>query len=196
MATVGGATSGPLSPDIYGDVSKLGKATKKKPAPGPLESTAALALSGLSSTSKTPVSTPGGALLNIGASTVTGAGSGALTGAMIGAAGGPIGAGAGALIGGGVALVASALDSWLQISSGNKERREMEKLMKEIEIKQSRREAQARKDELARVTYDRNRLEMQDKWTASLQKKQEIASFVNSNQSLKDRYLTTGVQNA
>jgi hypothetical protein len=95
-----------------------------------------------------------------------------------------------------VAFLTSALDSWLQVSGGNKKRRETEKLLKEIEVKQSRKEAQARKDALANLTYDRNRLEMQDAWNANQQKKQELAGFVNANQTLKDRFLATGVRNA
>lgn len=133
-------------------------------------------------------------LLTTGVSTLSGAAGGALTGAAIGAAGGPIGAVGGALIGGGAAFLSSALNSWLSISSENKRKKETQKFIKELEAKNAKKEAQARQDSLSQFQFNRSDIERSQAINAFQTKRTLLMDAINNNQTLKDRFIQTGIR--
>jgi len=188
------ANVGPgFDPSITGGISPE-KALEFTKAGGPkqpniIQKGAGPAFAGLEAGSIGSVKDTKSAIARVGMATATGA----ATGALIGSAAGGIGAVPGAAIGGGLALLTSSLDAWLQVSGENKRRREQDKLMAEIDAKNAKLEAQRRMDSRAVIKYDRQKAEQQRAFEASKEKKKRIAEFVNSNQTLRDRYLKTGI---
>ena len=156
---------------------------------------AAPALSGFQAGQSVPAGTDlASSLAGVGTATAGGALSGALSGAAIGAAGGPIGALGGAAIGGGAALLTSSLNAWLATRTENKRKRETEKFIKELETKNARREAQDRKDRLMQIQFNRSDIERNQVINAFNAKRQQIMDAINNNQTLKDRFIQTGVR--
>lgn len=127
--------------------------------------------------------TTGGVISALGA-----AGTGAATGALFG------GGVPGALVGGAVGGLGSALNSWLGIRAENKRSAEMEAFIREVEEKNARRERQARQDELTRFKFNRADVEKQRAITDLQFKRQAIFDMINNNQTLKDRFIQTGVR--
>jgi len=158
-------------------------------------SSAAPILGGLQAAQSTPIGTDlTSSLISGGVSTLAGAGSGALTGAAIGAAGGPIGAGVGALIGGGTALLSSMVNSFLGVRKENKRKREMKRLIKELEAKRAREKAQNRSDQFLQLKFTRKDTERNQAINAFSTKRQLLFNAINANPLLKQRFTQTGVR--
>ena len=144
---------------------------------------AAAGLGGLQAGQITPGTDPLSSLASIGTATASGALSGGLVGGPVGAA-----------VGGGVGLLTSSLNSWLSVRSENQRKREMDKFIKEVEAKNAKKSAQARKDQLMQVKFNRGDIERNQAISAFTSKRQLLTDAINNNQTLKDRFIQTGVR--
>jgi len=123
------------------------------------------------------------ALVGIGGATAAGALSGAAVGGV-----------PGAVVGGAVGLLTSAINAWMSVKKENKRKRETQKLIKEVEAKQKKAAAIARKDSLLKLRFDRKDTERTNAINAFKMKRQMLTDAINSNQNLKDRFIRTGVR--
>lgn len=179
--TKGNQATSPIS-------SAVGSAiNKNKPTVSPkVAKVAAPALAGLEAAQNAgPSYDMTSGLVNVGAATAAGAASGAMVG-------GPVGA----VIGGGVGLVTSGLNAWLQVRQENKDKADMNRLLREIEEKQARKERIARQDQLAQIRYDRKQTEFNKSWNAANAQRDQITNLINQNTTLRDRFIQSGVRNA
>ena len=125
------------------------------------------------------------AVVNVGSSVA----SAALAGGL---AGGPVGA----LAAGGTALIASGLNAWLGVRSENKRKSQIAQLEKEARERQDRIDRLARADALSELAYDRKKEAFNAAWVQAQAKQQQIMEAFKNNESLRDKYLQTGIPNA
>jgi hypothetical protein len=121
------------------------------------------------------------AAANVGAAALEGGVAGFLYGGAPGAA-------AGAVTG----LLTSSLNAWMQVSSENKRRSEMDALIREIQAKEDAREKRDRADQLSTLKYNREEAELQKAWGAAQAHRDRINELVAGNQTLRDRWVQKG----
>ncbi len=128
-----------------------------------------------------------------GVASALGAGaSGAASGALIGSVVPGIGTATGALAGGAIGLITGGLNAWLSVGAKNKAERDQNRLLREAEAKQAKRDKIARDDALSQQAYDRKQVELQKRWAKNLQVREAIKGLVADETAGRDRYVATG----